>query len=105
MVLQRKSIERPGRLSGIGEDKLIAAVAEAIAVAQADCRKAEDFSYMNLKTVCRLTTLSRGQIYRLVDAGKFPVPVSLSEKRRAWVQSDVLAWMEDKARGRFGGPS
>ena len=39
--------------------------------------------------------LSRPQIMKMVDAGTFPQPLMLSEKRYAWRLSDVTAFVEN----------
>ena len=44
------------------------------------------------KEVERLTALSRATIYRLIKAGKFPLPVEIGTGSVRWRQTDVLAW-------------
>ena len=46
--------------------------------------------------VSRLTTLSIFQLTTLAKRGEFPKPVALSERRYAWRESDVLAWIESR---------
>ena len=46
------------------------------------------------KTVEQLSGLSRATIYRLIKAGKFPRPLSISAGSVRWRQSDVIAWQE-----------
>ena len=36
----------------------------------------------------------RQTLWRAVKDGKFPPPVHLSEKTRAWIASEVHAWVE-----------
>jgi predicted DNA-binding transcriptional regulator AlpA len=43
---------------------------------------------------------SRGQLYKLIAAGAFPAPVSVSTRGRAWVASEISAWVEAKKAGR-----
>lgn len=57
-------------------------------------------SFLKAGEVCRRTSLSRAQIYRLVAAGTFPRPVAITEGRRAWVASEIAGWMTDKIEGR-----
>jgi prophage regulatory protein len=45
--------------------------------------------------VTKRTTLSRSEIYRRVDAGTFPKPVRLSERRVAWRLSDLELWFSE----------
>jgi prophage regulatory protein len=54
--------------------------------------------YCELKS--RGITYSREQIRRLVKQEKFPVPISLSDRRIAWVESELDAWLEIKAAQR-----
>lgn len=46
------------------------------------------------KRVAELTSLHRTTIYRKVEAGQFPPPVRLGERRIAFRESDIRAWME-----------
>ena len=36
---------------------------------------------------------TREHLRRLIDAGRFPQPVALSNKRIAWVESEVSDWI------------
>ena len=52
--------------------------------------------FLRLKDVCRLLGVSRATIYRWVDANVFPQPRKLSAHRSgriAWIEQDVLNWM------------
>jgi prophage regulatory protein len=51
--------------------------------------------YSELKS--RGITYSREQIRRLIKQAKFPMPISLSDHRIAWVESELDAWLETKA--------
>jgi prophage regulatory protein len=51
---------------------------------------------LRLPTVIERTGLSRSSIYRLVQLGRFPAPVKLSERASAWRESDVVAWLESR---------
>lgn len=42
----------------------------------------------------RIAGISRASIYRLIKAGKFPVPVNLGTGAVRWRQSDVVAWQQ-----------
>lgn len=52
---------------------------------------------LRLKDVMQATGLSRSTIYRMVDAGKFPKPICVSERCIAWPDSQVNAWINSKA--------
>lgn len=43
---------------------------------------------------------SRVHLGRLVKAGKFPAPVSLSEARIAWIESEIDRWIADRCATR-----
>jgi prophage regulatory protein len=45
-------------------------------------------------------TYSKTQLWRLQKAGKFPVPVKLSSQRNAYVESEVIEWMEAQVAAR-----
>lgn len=48
----------------------------------------------------RLTGLSRTQRWRLIQAGKFPIPVPLGPRARGWVAAEVSAWIEGRVADR-----
>jgi prophage regulatory protein len=50
-------------------------------------------SLLSVKEVARRTSLSKGQIYRLIACGGFPLPVPVSVGRRAWVDSEINEWI------------
>jgi prophage regulatory protein len=43
---------------------------------------------------------SRTHIKRLMDEGKFPRPVQVGERRIAWLESEILAWLEARVAKR-----
>jgi prophage regulatory protein len=52
------------------------------------------------KEVCRRTSLSRASLYRLMAQDAFPKPVALHGVRKAWVQSEVEAWVAARIAAR-----
>ena len=56
--------------------------------------------FLPVKEVVRRTSLSRATVYRLVQAGEFPKPVTLTGARTAWVETEVTAWMQARLAGR-----
>lgn len=42
-----------------------------------------------------ITGLSRSELYRRIDAGRFPRPVPLGIRAVAWRSAEVLRWLED----------
>ncbi len=43
--------------------------------------------------VVAITSLSKAQLYRMMDAGSFPARIRLSARRGGWIASDVKAWL------------
>ncbi|EMW1607078.1 AlpA family transcriptional regulator [Vibrio cholerae] len=56
--------------------------------------------FLKLKEVMEKTALSRSAIYRKMNDGEFPQPVSLGERAIAWVESEVDEWMEKRLERR-----
>jgi prophage regulatory protein len=51
---------------------------------------------LRLPAVKELTGLSRSSIYRLVQLGRFPAPVKLSERASAWRESEINQWLASR---------
>jgi prophage regulatory protein len=49
-----------------------------------------------LSTVVKEVTLSKSTIYRLIKAGQFPEPISLSPGRVAWQKSDIETFISSR---------
>ena len=64
-----------------------------------------DDRILSLKEVCKKTTLSKTQIYRLEAAGSFPRRVSLGPGRVGWSNREILGWIEDQKRKRAVHPA
>lgn len=63
-------------------------------------------SLLRLPKVEAATGYKRSTIYRLVQQGKFPPPISLSPGGRAsaWVESEVESWIQKRiAESRSNG--
>ncbi|WP_417355033.1 helix-turn-helix transcriptional regulator [Gallaecimonas pentaromativorans] len=56
--------------------------------------------FIKLKEVQSLTSLSRATIYRYIDAGHFPKQVSLGDHNVAWVEEEVLEWIQERIADR-----
>jgi len=50
--------------------------------------------------VVKKTRLSKATIYRLVNSGKFPKQVIMSERSAIWLEDEVEEFIEDRIRGR-----
>jgi len=48
------------------------------------------------RSVTQVTSCSRTTIYRGVRAGTFPAPIRITERRVAWRESDVQAWIQSR---------
>ena len=44
--------------------------------------------------------LSETSLYRLRRKGKFPSPIVLGERKHAWRESEVNAWLASRTRGQ-----
>lgn len=53
---------------------------------------------LTLSEVIKLTTLSRSTIYRMIKAGTFPTPISLSQSRSGFIATEVGDWIHSRAR-------
>lgn len=52
--------------------------------------------FLRLPAVCEMTGLSRTQVYRLEQDGKFPTRVKLSVSTSAWVHAEVQLWCKQR---------
>lgn len=55
---------------------------------------------MRMIEVIRMTGLSRSSIYDRMNAGIFPKSVSLGCRSVAWVESEVMDWVENQIAQR-----
>ena len=53
----------------------------------------ENDRFLTTAGVSALTTLSRSTIERKVFSGEMPRPIYISQRRKAWKESAILAWM------------
>ena len=53
---------------------------------------------LRLPTVTRITGLARSTIYKLISQNQFPVPVKLSKRAVAWLQSEIDDWVTSRVR-------
>lgn len=49
--------------------------------------------------VLKLTGLSRGSIYRMIKAGDFPAPRQIGARAVAWLEPEIVAWVESRPSG------
>lgn len=55
---------------------------------------------ISLNDAAELTSMSRSMINKLRESGRFPVAVSLGERRVAFVRSEVTAWIDSRIAAR-----
>lgn len=55
---------------------------------------------IKLKEVNEITCLTKATIYRMIAEGKFPKQVLLGERSVAWVEKEVLNWIEERIAAR-----
>jgi prophage regulatory protein len=46
------------------------------------------------------TGLSNTSVYREIQAGRFPKPVALGRRAVGWIEGEVDAWLDARARAR-----
>lgn len=46
--------------------------------------------------------MSRSSLYEAVKAGTFPAPLKLSKRSSGWLESEVNAWLAQRASERKG---
>lgn len=51
-------------------------------------------------TVEKMTSLSKTQIYALMQEGKFPRQINLSARSVAWILAEINQWINDRKRDR-----
>lgn len=55
---------------------------------------------LKLKAVKAMTGLSRSTIYDYMAKGQFPRQVKLGERCVAWVENEVVAWIDSRIQAR-----
>ncbi len=55
---------------------------------------------LRLPAVRARTGLSRSQIYLLIQRGQFPAQIPLGPNSAGWLESEVDAWIADRAAQR-----
>jgi prophage regulatory protein len=62
---------------------------------------------LRLPGVIQRVGLSRSTIYRLVRAGSFPEPITIAGRLRAWPESEIDQWIDERiasSRAESGEP-
>lgn len=59
---------------------------------------------LRLPRVEAATGYKRSTIYRLIQQGEFPAPISIGARASAWVEEEVNAWIQERiTESRSGG--
>lgn len=56
--------------------------------------------FIRLEQVKARTGLSRSTLYAYIHYGRFPPPVTISDRCVAWVESEIDAWIADRIASR-----
>jgi len=56
----------------------------------------ENQRFIRRKEVQAKTGLGASSIYAMMKQGKFPKAITLSERRVAWIESDVDSWIAER---------
>ena len=74
---------------------------EAIRIAKEHLRAEQEASQperiYRLKDLIEITGLKKSTIYELIQNGRFPEPVKLTERASGWRSSDIAAWIKGRA--------
>ncbi|MGF1826251.1 AlpA family transcriptional regulator [Vibrio splendidus] len=55
---------------------------------------------LRLKEVIQVTGISRSSLYKYLNEGQFPPPISLGARSVAWIDHEVQAWITTKMKQR-----
>lgn len=56
----------------------------------------EHLQILKMRDVCRLTTLHRATIYRLIERNEFPRQIRLGRNRVGWRAADIGNWINSQ---------
>lgn len=60
----------------------------------------ETIRLIRLKEVLRICGMSRSTLYNNIKEQQFPEPIRISARSVAWLQSEVLEWIELRVKFR-----
>lgn len=58
--------------------------------------------FIKLPPVKQITGMSCSEIYRRIAAGTFPKQIKLGPKSVVWIESEVLAWCDERIAASRG---
>ena len=56
----------------------------------------EGYRLLKIEEVLSLCAMSKSNLYKMIERGDFPRPVSIGPRSVAWRQSDVASWLKDR---------
>lgn len=56
--------------------------------------------FIKRREVQALTSLSTSELYRRMNAGTFPAQINLGPKAVAWLESEILKWIDERVASR-----
>lgn len=59
---------------------------------------------LKIKDVVEKVSLGQSTVYKMVAAGEFPRPFQIAPNRVAWVESEIDAWLTERAASRTTEP-
>lgn len=59
--------------------------------------------FLKIREVMEITSLARSTIYKFTAEGRFPKQVPLGGNSVAWLEAEVLEWMEARITERDAG--
>lgn len=66
----------------------------------ADEQKAQNLRLIRRKEVQTKTGMGASSIYAEMAKGNFPKPVQISERRVAWLESEINVWISERIASR-----
>lgn len=55
----------------------------------------EEIRFIRLQKVLHMTSIPKSTLMAMIADGKFPQPVHVGTRSRAWVESEVKEWQKD----------
>lgn len=55
---------------------------------------------LRMKRVNDATGLARSTVYKYMAAGMFPKPIQLGPRCVGWLENEILAWIDSRAKER-----
>jgi len=56
--------------------------------------ESKDRQIVRIKTVMKMTGISRPQLYQMVKRGEFPSQIRLSKRSAGWFKHEIESWMD-----------